>query len=223
MKKSPLITISLVAAALSASASAHAGFVFTSASRSISMLAPTGTTGNSSSVFGTFNDWRSHSAPFLSGFVQQNSNLTAAEVRLTAFAQVSSSSAAFAGPLSGTSISNALFGVDRDSTITMSVTTTRNASAGGTSSLSVLVRDMTAGGTVLYTSTAPTSTTVTLTFLVGRQYQVDVTNNAAITAGTGSASANYSVLMTAAAVPSPGALALAGLALVSGVSVRRRR
>jgi hypothetical protein len=223
MKKSPLITISLVAAALSASASAHAGFVFTSASRSISMLAPTGTTGNSSSVFGAFNDWRSHSAPFLSGFVQQNSNLTAAEVRLTAFTQVSSSSANFAGPLSGTSVSNALFGVDSDSTITMSVTTTRSASAGGTSSLSLLVRDMTAGGTVLYTSSAPTSTTVTLTFLAGRSYQVDVTNNAAITSGTGSASANYSVLMTAAAVPSPGALALAGLALVSGASLRRRR
>jgi hypothetical protein len=187
------------------------------------MLAPTGTTGNSSSLFGVFNDWRSHSAPFLSGFVQQNSNLAAAEVRLTAFAQVSSSSATFAGPLSGTSISNALFGVDRDSTITMSVTTTRNASGGGTSSLSVLVRDMTAGGTVLYTSSSAASTTVSLTFLVGREYQVDVTNNAAITAGTGSASANYSVLMTAAAVPTPGALALAGLALVSGGSFRRRR
>jgi hypothetical protein len=76
---------------------------------------------------------------------------------------------------------------------------------------------------VLYTSSAPTSTTVTLTFLAGRSYQVDVTNNAAISAGTGSASANYSVLMTAAAVPSPGALALAGLALVSGASLRRRR
>lgn len=223
MMKSPLVTISLAAAALSASASAHAGFVFTSASRSISMQAPTGTTGASSAVFGTFNDWRSHSAPFLSGFVQQNSNLTAAEVRLTAFSQASSSSATFASTMTGSSVSNALFGVDRDSTITMSVTTTRTASAGGVSTISVLVRDMTAGGTVLYSSTSPVSTTVTLTLLTGRDYQVDVSNSAGITAGSGSASANYSVLMTAAAVPTPGALALAGLALVTGGSLRRRR
>ena len=220
MKTSNLIKISVVAAALSAVASAHAGFVYTSAYREIALNSPAGPAGASSSLFGTFSEFRSHSAPFLSGFVQQNSNLSAAEIRLTAFTQVSSSSAAFPGPISGSSLSTTLFGVDRLSSVTLSVTTTRQASGAlGLGTVSVLLRDMTAGGTVVFSSNSPISTTQTLTLEAGREYQVDVTNLASVASGTGSASANYSVVMTAVAVPAPGALPLAGLVLLG----RRRR
>lgn len=221
MKTSPLLTIALTAAALSAAASAQAGFVYSSANRSISLLSPAGPVGSSSSLFGTFNDFRSHSAPSVSGFVQQNSNLSASEVRLTAFVQTSSSSTNFAGPLSGTSISTAVFGVSELSTVTLSVTTTRQANgANAVGTVSVLLRDLTSGGTVLFTSNSAISTTQTLTLVAGHEYQVDVTNLASVSSGTGNASANYSVIMTAVPVPAPGALPLAGLVLFGG---RRRR
>lgn len=77
MTKTATTILATAAAALSAAASADAGFVYASSLRSISLTSPTGTSGASSSLFGDFLEFRSYSAPMVSGALQQASTLGA--------------------------------------------------------------------------------------------------------------------------------------------------
>jgi len=212
-----LLSITTAAVALSAAASADAGFVYSSALRSISLTSPAGTSGASSNAFGDFLEFRSYSAPMISGALQQASTLGVDSMSFGAFTQLFSNSAGFAGPLSGTSLSSVLFSVDADLQAALSVgTTIQSSGASAAGGISVVLRDVATGG-VIYTTNTNATDSLELSLVAGRSYQLDISSAAAVASGIGSAFTNYSVSITA--VPAPGVLATLGLAAMA----RRRR
>lgn len=217
MTKSLLLSFTTAAAALSAAASAEAGFVYASSVRAISLTSPAGTSSASSNAFSDFLEFRSYSAPMVSGALQQGSTLGMDSMSFGAFAQLFSNSAAFAGPLSGTSLSSVVFAVDSNLLAGLSVGTTIQASgASAASGVSVVLRDF-ATGEVLYSTSTNATDSLELSLTAGRSYQLDVTGAASVASGVGSSFMNYSVSMTV--VPAPGVLSIVGLAAVA----RRRR
>lgn len=217
MTKTATIALATAAAALSAAASADAGFVYASALRSISLASPNGTSAASSSLFGDFLEFRSYSAPSVSGALQQASTLGADSMSFGAFAQLFSNSAAFGGPLNASSISSVIFAVDANLVATMSVgTTLQSAGVSSSTGVSVVLRDVLTG-VVIYSTNANSADSLEVALVSGRSYQIDVSSAAAVASGIGSAFTNYSVSLTV--VPAPGAVAVFGLAALG----RRRR
>jgi MYXO-CTERM domain-containing protein len=217
MTKTATTILATAAAALSAAASADAGFVYASSLRSISLTSPSGTAGASSSAFGDFLEFRSFSAPAVSGALQQASTLGADSMSFGAFAQLFSNAAGFGGPLSGFSLSSVIFAVDADLLATLSVgTTLQSVGASSSTGMSVVLRDVLTG-VVIYSTNTNATDTLEYTFVAGRNYQLDVTSAASIASGTGNAFTNYSVSITA--VPAPATIAMVGLAALG----RRRR
>lgn len=217
MLKSSLLSLSMVAAALSAAASANAGFVYSSSLRSISLLSPAGTVGASSTSFGDFLEFRSYNAPMVSGAVQQASTLGSDSMSFGAFSQLFSNSASFAGPLSASSLSSVVFSSASNQLAALSVGTTVQSS-GATSSggMSVVFRDV-ASGAVIYSTNTSATDTIEVALTGGRSYQLDISSAATVGLGTGNAFTNYSVSISA--VPAPGAIVAFGFAAM----VRRRR
>lgn len=217
MTKFCLLSITTAAAALSAAAPADAAFVYSSALRSISLTSPAGTSAVSSNAFGDFLEFRSYSAPMISGALQQASTLGVDSMSFGAFAQLFSNSAGFAGPLNGTSLSSVVFSVGADLQASLSVgTIIQSSGASAASGISVVLRDV-ATGTVIYSTNSSATDSLELSLVAGRNYQLDVTSAASVASGVGSAFTNYSVSITA--VPAPGVLATLGLAAMA----RRRR
>lgn len=211
------MALTVAAAALSAAASAQGAFVYASATRSISLTSPSGTSGVTSSVLGDFLEFRSYSAPSVSGSLQQASTLGADSMSVGAFAQMFSNSGGFGGPLSGTSSSTISFVTTTQTIASLSVgTTLQGAGAGSSRSVSVVLRDATTN-TVLYSSSTAVTDTVDFVLSTGTTYELTVNGNASMAAGIGNAFMNTSVSITA--VPAPGAIATFGLAAL----LRRRR
>jgi hypothetical protein len=211
------LAVTAAAAAIFVAASADAGFIYSSASRSISLSSPAGVSGASSDALSDFFEFRSYSTPMVSGGVQQASTLGVDSLSFGAFAQLFSSSTAFAGPFGGTSASSVVFSVDSNLIAGLNVgTAIQQSGAAASSSVSVVLRDLTSN-IVIYSTSTTASDSFELELIEGRNYQFEVAGAASVNSGAGSSFMNYSVSITV--VPAPGVLATFGLA----ATVRRRR
>lgn len=217
MTKFCLLSITTAAAALSAAASAEAGFVYASSLRAIALVSPAGISSVASSAFGDFLEFRAYNAPSVSGSVQQGSTLGVDSMSFGAFTQLFSNAASFSGPLDANSLSSVVFSVDSSMLASISVgTALQRSGAGAANGVSVVLREA-ATGNVLYSANSSVNDTLELTLVSGLSYQLDVSTAASVASGVGSSFTNYSVSITA--VPAPGVLATLGLAAMA----RRRR
>lgn len=218
MLKSSLLTLSTVVAALSAAASAQAGFVYDSAVRTNSLTSPAGTVGASSSVLGDFLDFRNYSIVGVSGSAQHGSTLAGDSMSFGAFVQLFSNAAGFAGPLFGSATADVYFRSTTSTVIALGVNT--NSQSAGVSSTSNAAVSLVATptNTTLYSTSVNDSSSVELTLVAGTLYRLQVSNYASISSGTGNALSNFSVSIST--VPAPGAIVAFGLA---GLASRRRR
>lgn len=219
MKKSLSILVpAAAAAALSAAASTQAGFVYDSALRTNSLTSPSGTAGVSSTTFGDFLDFRFYSVPFISGSIQHASTLGTDSMSFGSFAQISSNSGAFGGPLSGMATADVYFRSTATTVISLGVGVSSqfaglNSAAGASMSLIEAVSN-----TTLYTASVNDSSSVELTLAANVLYRLRAMSSASLSSGIGSASSNFSISVSI--VPAPGAMAVLGLA---GLARRRRR
>ncbi len=217
MTKFCLLSITTAAAALSAAASAEAGFVYASSLRAIALISPAGISSVASSSFGDFLEFRAYNAPSVSGSVQQGSTLGVDSMSFGAFTQLFSNAANFGGPLDANSLSSVVFTVDSSMLAAISVgTALQSSGAGAANGVSVVLREV-ATGNVLYSANSSVNDTLELTLVSGLSYQLDVSTAASVASGVGNSFTNYSVSISA--VPAPGVLATLGLAAMA----RRRR
>jgi len=213
---SVLRAAALSAVALAAIQSASAGFVYSTSARETSASVG-GSVVDSESTTASGSWYGSASANTASYVIlaTQGSNLASTEMTFVGAAQISASSAATLG---ATSTANVTFLASASETIRWIADLAREASgAGNASAISLSVLDLATLNPVL-AFTGPTIGSGSFDVVAGRSYRVIVSATSSAVGST-NASANYNVGFFST-VPTPGALALLGLA---GLAGRRRR
>jgi hypothetical protein len=206
----------LSALAFAASQAASAGFVYQTAARDVSVSVGGSVVDSESSMgLGSWFGNAASTASLYTALAQQGSGLSLGEMTFVGAAQIDSSGAAV---LSANSVTTVTFLADSTESIRWMADLWREASgAGNSASISMSVIDV-ASGAVLLGFTAPVLSAGSFDVVAGRTYQL----NLIAVANTNSASkalSNYNVGFFSS-VPSPGAIALIGLA---GLTTRRRR
>lgn len=208
----------LAAAAFVGLQTADAGFVYSSASRSVTATTPTVTDSGSTSLFGSWFDSAFAPGAGVSALANQGSDLGASAIGLTGGAQAIGAVGASA---SGASILDTTFvAVSDDQAASFDVNwiigLSQTLNGGGSSTVFVKLTDVTLN-TVRLMLSNNANASGTLTVVSGHTYRLEATASADATgAGNayGSFNANFSI------VPGPASAALLALA---GASVRRRR
>jgi hypothetical protein len=209
------------AAALSVAAfiavqSASASFVYQSASRlTTASVAGSVVDSESTTAFGSwFGSASANTASYII-LATEGSNLAASEMSFVGASQISASAPATLG---ATSTATVTFLADASETIRWIADLWRESSgAGNSASIALSVIDLTTFNPLL-AFTGPSLGSGSFDVIAGRTYRVNISATADA-AGATDALANYNVGFFST-VPTPGALALLGLA---GLTGRRRR
>ena len=210
----------LAAAAFVGLQTADAGFVFSSAARSVSATTPSVTDGGSTPAFGSWFDTAFSSSSGVSALANQGSDLGASTIGLVGGAQAIGAAGASA---SGDSLLDATFvAMSDDQSATLDVNwiigLSQNVSGGGSSTVFVKLTDLTLN-TVRLMLSNNANASGTLTLISGNSYRIEATASSSAT-GVGNAfgtfNANFSI------VPGPASAALLAIAAAS-VRPRRRR
>ncbi|MEY3025160.1 MAG: hypothetical protein RL136_1127 [Planctomycetota bacterium] len=206
----------LSAVALAATQVASAGFVYQSTDRAVS-VSVAGSVADSEQNFGSGSWFGSANAlgTGYTGLATQGSNLGAMEMTFVGAAQLEASVVA---ALMATSTATIEFLADSTESISWIAGLARQSSgAGNSASIGLSVVDI-ASGDILLAFSGPSNGSGSFDVVSGRSYRVSLSAMANLS-GASSSSANYNVGFFSS-VPTPGAIALLGLA---GLAGRRRR
>jgi len=203
--------------ALASVSTASAGFVYSSAVRAVEATASAMSDSASDSGFGTWFDSASVFATTSNALAQHGSQLASTSMN---FAGAAQSSAVTGGVSSATSGATIDFSSDMDQVVSFILGLTRTASGGGFSTVVVTLTDLTMNE-VRLTASATAAFSGSLELIAGHNYRLLIDADAGVQ-GAGDSLGQYNVAFSAP-VPSPGALALLGLAGLAGFAVRRHR
>jgi hypothetical protein len=211
----------LAAAAFVCLQTADAGFVYLSASRSVSAVTPSLTDSKSTAAFGSWFGSAFASSGSLSALANQGSELAAASISLVGAGQAIGATGA---STSGASLADTTFIATSDDgsaafDVSWIIGLSQNISGAGASTVFIKLTDVTTSTVRLMLSNSTTDSG-TLSLVSGRTYRLEATaSSTAVGAGNAYSSFNGSFSI----VPGPGAVALAGLAGLTGMSRRWRR
>jgi|688.fasta_scaffold456470_1 MYXO-CTERM domain-containing protein len=202
------------AVALSSVSVANAGFVYSSANRTVEATAGATTDTASDSGFGTWFDSASVFATSSNALAQHGSQLSSTSMNFAGAAQASATSG---GVANATSFAIIDFVSDMDQVVAFIVGLTSTGSGSGFNSVVVTLTDTTTS-TVRLTASATAAFSGSLSLENGHSYRLVIDADAGVQ-GTGDSLGQYNVAFSTP-IPAPGAAALLGLA---GVVARRRR
>ena len=206
----------LAAVTLGASQVASAGFVLQSSARNVSVsVAGAVVDTESNTAYGPWFGSASSNAASYAALATQGSGLSSAEMTFVGAAQLDASAAA---ALAARSTASVVFLADSNESIRWIANLWREAiGSNNSASIAMSVTDI-ASGSVLLGFTGPSIGSGSFGVVAGRSYRVDIAAIANATGPTHSL-ADYNVGFFSS-VPTPGAIALLGLA---GLTARRRR
>lgn len=198
---------------------ADAGFVYSSAARSVAASTPATSDTGGSSAFGVWFDTATSSGSGLTALANQGSNLGVNEISLVGAAQVLGGAGASAS--SGANMTFVAFGDDPTASlvdISWIVGLSEDFTGGGSATVWIKLTDLTLGTMRLMLS-SDTTAAGTLSVIAGNNYRLEVlASTSASSAGSafGSFNATFSI------VPGPATAALLAIAGAIGQGRRRR-